>query len=38
MSSPLRAGRRLMLTRIQAFEELGSNLELSELQEKTVAT
>jgi hypothetical protein len=27
-----------MLTRIQAFEELRSNLELSELQEKTVAT
>lgn len=27
-----------MLTRIQAFEELRHNLELSELQEKTVAT
>lgn len=27
-----------MLTRIQAFEELRNNLELSELQEKTVAT
>jgi hypothetical protein len=37
MSSPPKAGR-LMLTRDQAFEKLRSNLELTGLQEKVIAT